>query len=537
MKIQRSKEQGSALLVTLIITAVLGTALASYMQLVQYQNRSVVRSQYWNGAIPMSEAGVEEALAHLNKIGNGSRATNGWILKDGKYYMKRTLSGGHYEVWIDNASQPIVKSTGYVLEPSSQTEISRTVQTTTTKSTSLMRGIIAKKGISMSGGGTTINSFDSQDPNWSTNGRYDPAKAHDLGYAGAVTGNIDTGTGGVWGYVGTGPNGTFSGNVGDAVWMATKSGMQPGHYADDLNVSFPDVAPPFSGGALSPAVNQIVTTMNTNYLISQVTSPTLPSPVPVGGVTTNVQVITSLTKPAFIVPAPYPTTNTAATSTTNFPVAGTYVGNVVTRLVTQGNGKNKKTVTYYDYAKITGYNYPTTSYTYNTTTTNTTTTTTTYDFVTDGGNYQMNSFSMSGTSKFLVKGNTTLYLPNGLSQAGQAQIIILPGGSLKLYVGGSLDLKGNGVLNLSQDATHFQIMGLPSCTSIDLGGNAAFTGTIYAPNADLKMGGGGSNTYDTVGAIVVKSATLNGHFNFHYDEMLGRVTGPIQYKVASWNEI
>jgi len=92
-------------------------------------------------------------------------------------------------------------------------------------------------------------------------------------------------------------------------------------------------------------------------------------------------------------------------------------------------------------------------------------------------------------------------------------------------------------MNLNQDASKYQVVGLPGCTSIDLGGNGAFTGTIYAPNADLKMGGGGSNVYDTVGAIVVNSAKLNGHFNFHYDEMLGRIAGPVIYKVASWNEI
>ena len=51
------------------------------------------------------------------------------------------------------------------------------------------------------------------------------------------------------------------------------------------------------------------------------------------------------------------------------------------------------------------------------------------------------------------------------------------------------------------------------------------------------MGGGGSSDYDCVGALVINSAKLNGHFKFHYDENLGRTQGPVQYKVASWNEI
>src|SRR5690606_15641333 len=62
-----SKRQGSVLLVTLVVTGILGFALASYLTLVGTQNRSVARSQNWNSSIPISEAGVEEAIVHLNK--------------------------------------------------------------------------------------------------------------------------------------------------------------------------------------------------------------------------------------------------------------------------------------------------------------------------------------------------------------------------------------------------------------------------------------------------------------------------------------
>jgi hypothetical protein len=77
-------------------------------------------------------------------------------------------------------------------------------------------------------------------------------------------------------------------------------------------------------------------------------------------------------------------------------------------------------------------------------------------------------------------------------------------------------------MNLNQDASKYSIYGLPSCTSISLSGNAAFTGTIYAPGADLSLNGGGNNVYDCVGAVVVNNAYFHGHFNFHYDEWLGR---------------
>jgi hypothetical protein len=334
--------------------------------------------------------------------------------------------------------------------------------------------------------------------------------------------------------VGTGPNGGFVGNAGDAAWMASTGGLQPGHYAKDLNISFPPVEIPFTTGASALGTGARSTT-NFTYLTTQTTSTTYPNPVPAGPITTSVTPVTTVNKP--ITWSGILTTNTAPTSSTTYPSAGTYIGNVVTRTVVTGNGKKAVTTTYYDYAKITGYSYQTTTYTFNTTTTNATVTSTNYTYHSGNGNYIWPQVSMSGHAEYLVYGNTTLYVPNGVSLAGQARIIIMPGASLKLYSGADLDLKGNGVMNLNQNALSFQVFGLPGCRNIDFGGNAAFTGTIYAPNAHVQMGGGGTDIYDTVGAITARSVGMNGHFNFHYDEMLGRVAGPDLYKVASWNEI
>jgi len=121
---------------------------------------------------------------------------------------------------------------------------------------------------------------------------------------------------------------------------------------------------------------------------------------------------------------------------------------------------------------------------------------------------------------------------------GQSQIIIAPGASLKLYVGGpSAKFAGNGILNEADDTTKFSYYGLPSNTSLSMAGNASFTGSIYAPTADFTLNDGGNNTYDLAGASVTKPVTMHGHFNFHYDERLGRVAGPIRYRAASWNEL
>ena len=53
----------------------------------------------------------------------------------------------------------------------------------------------------------------------------------------------------------------------------------------------------------------------------------------------------------------------------------------------------------------------------------------------------------------------------------------------------------------------------------------------------MTLNGSGNTVYDFVGAGVAKTITMNGKFNFHYDEALG-VYGPNRgYIVSSWNEM
>ena len=120
---------------------------------------------------------------------------------------------------------------------------------------------------------------------------------------------------------------------------------------------------------------------------------------------------------------------------------------------------------------------------------------------------------------------TTSYSPNIVFNTNN------PDANLALFVGAtsgssvSLSLGGNGALNYPGYARNFQIYGLPSLTSVSFNGNAPFIGTIYAPEATVSGGGGGNNTQDTTGAIVAKSISANGHWDFHYDESLA-TNGP-----------
>lgn len=128
------------------------------------------------------------------------------------------------------------------------------------------------------------------------------------------------------------------------------------------------------------------------------------------------------------------------------------------------------------------------------------------------------NLSVNRTNTISVFGNATVYVTGDANIAGT--INILPGASLKLYVGGNTATLGR--INSDGSVASFQYFGLPSNKSLSWSGNDVFVGTIYAPQASVTLGGGGSDPFDFSGSCVAESITISGHFSFHYDEVLKR---------------
>jgi hypothetical protein len=129
-----------------------------------------------------------------------------------------------------------------------------------------------------------------------------------------------------------------------------------------------------------------------------------------------------------------------------------------------------------------------------------------------------------------------------LIQSGGTQSAIVAGNGapvdskLTIYVASPTFTIGSGIIDGGR-AANLSYYGLPSNKAISFSGNSAFTGTIYAPDADVTLTGGGTSDYDFVGSLVAKSIKLNGHFMFHYDEDL-ITSGPSRGYVAThWTEI
>ena len=264
-------DRGSILIVSLFTAAVLSFVLASYLSISQRQSVAVARSQAWNAAIPIAESGVEEALAQLNRgIGAGALnlAANGWIQKaSGRYgpQQVRYLGSSYYDVSIVEGATPVIFSTGFVAAPYGAAPISRAIQVTTTSNAPLFSvAMVAKDKVDFKGFGTATDSFDSQDPNFSTNGRYDPGKARDKGDVATTFGLVNVGNAKIKGKLKTGPSGSSSlganGSVGSAAWVnGGNSGIEPGWSANDFNTDFPIVLEPFSS-AFAPASGTVAGT-------------------------------------------------------------------------------------------------------------------------------------------------------------------------------------------------------------------------------------------------------------------------------------
>lgn len=161
----------------------------------------------------------------------------------------------------------------------------------------------------------------------------------------------------------------------------------------------------------------------------------------------------------------------------------------------------------------------------------------TYAF-TNSGDYIIPN--MSGSASVYVGSNATVRL---YIQSGGVGSVLVAGnggytaGKLTMYVAASsFSIGGGGAVDGGR-AANLAYYGLPSNTSISLSGNAAFTGTIYAPSADFTMSGGGSSSYDFVGCGIFRSITFNGHFMFHFDEALLTSGASRGYFAVSWNEL
>jgi hypothetical protein len=446
MKIQVHRTAGSVIVVVMIMVVVIGVTLGSYLNLVSHQNVSVMRSMAWNHAVAVAEAGIEEAMAHLN-YNTTNRTRDGWTLIGTNVVSEKMFGTNKYKVYVQATNlhptndRPSIIAEGWVVNPKTGQLLPRprVVRVTTTNDALFAKGLVAKGQIDLGGNNIRTDSYDSTIPAYNTGGRYDITKFRDNGDVATNGRLINVGNAEIYGHASTGPGGIVDlgalGTVGSTAWHSNPANTgesQPGWTSDDMNVQFPDVRDPYVGTGL-PVIN-------------------LPDPLGVIG----------------------------------------------------RNGS------------IDGEPY---------------------SMIIDvPGNYRISEISGSD-KRIYIGADVTLVVGELNMTGGGAGITIATNASLNLYVTGtSATIGGNGVMNRTGSAGKFNYWGLPSNRTLNLQGNGEFAGTVYAPQAQLNLGGGGSSLTDFMGASVTGSVKINGHFKFHYDESLG-VYGPRRgYTINTWAE-
>ena len=578
---KRLKRAASALITALFICSIFSLFVMYYLSLIEQQNYLNCRSQSWNVAISITEAGVEEGLEHLNDNSANLNVAPWTALGGSTYYRSNSLPDGNsYVVYITNtAPNPVVVARAYVSSKSfmslaqnisagffaaagvstTPTVVTRAVRVNCTRTSLFLAPLVAKKNINLNGNNILTDSFNSCDPTKSVNGQYSPGLAGDHGDIASNLGVIDSISGGnanIYGIAHTGTNYSGqptvsvgpNGGVGSHTWQSSNKGIEPGWALEDANFTFPDTTFPSTSGYMTPTGGVMVVTSN-SISSTAMNSSTYPASAPSGGVTTNFSYTSSATYP---IPAVLGVTTNFLTTYVDksniYPAPGTYVG-----AINVSNGGNR--YSYYQIVGIASYNVPSYTYSYTLYSTNIYYFTNTYNTIlygsTDLGrtNYYTAN-SLSGQT-LVVGDNVVLALPSGLNMSGNDSISIMPfgnvlgsasgapaGANIQIYSGGTTcTIGGNGVLNQPGYAIDFILYCAPTVTSFSLSGNGGFNGILVAPSVDLNLNGGGTTPMDFVGAAMVNSATLNGHMNFHYDECLANYKNNPRYLITAWNEI
>jgi hypothetical protein len=282
------KNKGVTLLLTCLgVAFLIGLPLTYLLMSTQGESATVARSQSWNNAMVVAEAGIEEGMAFINKYSGSSQPLSDWanntslnvdgwsasVVTTNSYSKSRNMVFGQgtiYTVVIVNSTSTNVtmKSTGTVPGPSiwSAQALTRAVLITAASAGGGGAGGLISKGNVTLSGTAMIDSFNSGDPTYSTNGQYNSSRHEAHGDLLLANGNLKmTGGSQIFGSVSTGPGNSISMgglSIGDTNW---NSGIQPGYTNSTANLIVPD-APPIPAATWN-ALPPVTMFGNTNQYI------------------------------------------------------------------------------------------------------------------------------------------------------------------------------------------------------------------------------------------------------------------------------
>lgn len=158
--------------------------------------------------------------------------------------------------------------------------------------------------------------------------------------------------------------------------------------------------------------------------------------------------------------------------------------------------------------------------------------------------YHASSINIRNNRSLTIEGPVILIVDGDVSVKG-TMTIVDGTGSLDLYLGGDMDVGGNGIVNLPPGATtppkpeKMMIYGTATSAgaqTIKLAGNGILAASVYAPNASVELKGGGS-AGEMYGAVVANNIKITGNYAFHYDVNLQDTEASDSWKMSDWSEL
>lgn len=277
-------QHGSVLIVAMVLTAIIGISLASYLSLSRSNMTISNRALYSNAAMNLAENGLEEGMYSINKmVADDTYTWSGWTI-DGNN-AKRKLTGytfdqnatGETNVIVYNylgATAPKIVARSIIRlagEPSPALE--KWVEVTIRKTSRFSNGLLAKDSVLFKGNNASVDSWSSEKNNDGTPRTtpvgYSAGEKHDLGPVASISVAVDAvlvNNADVWGFVKTG--GTVAATVGSngtiGPFGTTSGTVDPSRISTDFTMEI-SPQPTIATGTSVPSIgnSDLPTTLGT----------------------------------------------------------------------------------------------------------------------------------------------------------------------------------------------------------------------------------------------------------------------------------
>lgn len=268
-------ERGSLLIVAMLLCAIIGISLASYLQLSRNSLTISNRALYSNAAMNLAENGLEESMYNINQmVADPSWTWTGWT-PDGSSNARRKWTGytfdqnatGEVRVYAFNylgvSAPKFVARSIITLGGASSRTIEKWVEVQLRKTSKFSNGLVAKESLRFNGNNASVDSWNSEFlPDGTARGTpvgYAAAHRNDNGSIGSISvavGAVAVNNADIWGYASTGgalPSVGSNGLIGP---FGTSSGtMNMSHVSTDFSASFDPVSNPTGGTTIAAIGN------------------------------------------------------------------------------------------------------------------------------------------------------------------------------------------------------------------------------------------------------------------------------------------